>query len=155
MGVTWLRALLVLAASGVEGADFTLAPPYAITGLAGWEVMDGELEPPGLAAGYRFYVNPARPALYTVMRYRVRDEGTRPAPTEKFVWVERPGEPVPLRCFELVAPTPPRTDPSWREMRPGTEEYVREMRTVIAVLAARQRQEVERSEQAEKRAETR
>ena len=155
MRVRWLRALLVLAASSAEGADFTLAPPHAIAGLAGWEVMVGELEPPGLAAGYRFYVNPARPALYTVMRYRVRAEGTGAAPTEKFVWVERPGERVPLRCFEIVAPTPPQTESSWREMQPGTEEYVREMQTVVAVLGARQRQEAKRAEQAAKGAGTR
>ena len=77
---------------------------HAIAGLSGWELMAGELEPPGLAVGYRFYVNPARPALFTIMRYRVRATGTGKAPTEKFVWVERPGEPVPLRCFEVLAP---------------------------------------------------
>jgi hypothetical protein len=35
-------------------------------------------------------------------------------------------------------------------MRPGSDEYVREMGTVIAVLAARQRLEAERAETAEK-----
>jgi hypothetical protein len=152
MRSAWLRALLVLAATGVDGADFTLLPPHAIAGLAGWEVLAGELEPPGLAAGYRFYVNPARPALYTIMRYRLRAGGKGTAPTEKFVWVERPGEPVPLRCFEVVPPIPPGTKPSWREMRPGTQEYMREMQTVVAVLGARQRQEAKRAEQAAKEA---
>jgi hypothetical protein len=37
-------------------------------------------------------------------------------------------------------------------MRPGTEEYMREMQTVVAVLGARQRQEAKRAEQAAKEA---
>ena len=99
--------------------------------------MTGEVATPSLAGGYRFFVNPARPGLYSVMRYRLRAApGSDLVPAEKLLWVERPGEPVPLRCFELL-PAARAGTAAWREMEPGTPEYLVEMQTVIAVLAAR------------------
>jgi hypothetical protein len=122
-------------------ADFQAPPPHAILGLAAWEVVEGELASPQLSAGFRFYVNPERPALYSVMRYRVRSgDASVKAPTEKFLWVEHPGKAVPIRCFELLVPETAAGSPAkWREMVAGTGEYLREMQTVMAVLAQQRR----------------
>jgi hypothetical protein len=144
----WRSALLVLATARVDAADFTTPPPYAIAGFHEWEVVTGELVTPGVAGGYRFFVNPERRALYSVMRYRLRARpgSTEIAPAEKFLWVERPGEPVPMRCFELrpSGGSGSGTAAAWREMEPGTEEYLVEMQTVMAVLAARRRENSDR-----------
>src|SRR5262249_37640054 len=106
-------------------------------------VVSGELTAPELSGGFRFYVNPERPALYSVMRYRlrspahVRDE--KPA-TEKFFWVEHPGGPLPMRCFELLDSGAAGTTAEWRELLAGTPEYVNEVRTLISVLAEQNRE---------------
>jgi hypothetical protein len=140
MDAWWRAALLILASARMEAADFVAPPPVAIAGLHHWEVVAGELDTPRISAGYRFFVNPDRPALYSVMRYRVRTPaGSGPVPTERFLWVERPGEPVPLRCFELL-PGSSASPATWREIEPGTAEYFVEMQTVRVVLAARQRE---------------
>jgi hypothetical protein len=117
-------------------ADFAALPPQSIVGFATFQVLGGELASPRLNAGYRFYVDPARAALFTVMRYRLRATGSEGAPTEKFVWNERPGQRFPLRCFEWVEAT---SGGAWREMAPGSVAYSSEMRTLGLVLAEQNR----------------
>ena len=134
-GLAWLAFLL---ASASSAADFQAPPPHAIAGLAQWEVLAGELASSRLKAGYRFYVDPRRGALFTVMRYRLRAGEGVVAPTEKFVWNERPGDRVPLRCFEWVESS---GIGSWRELGPGSPAYLREMRTLLLVLSEQNRRD--------------
>jgi hypothetical protein len=125
-----LACLSLLVAPVVRAADFTAEPPFPIANFAAFEVLSGELVSPQLRAGYRFYVDPARAALFTVMRYRLRSSGRGEPLTEKFVWNERPGKPVPLRCFERME----GEGGSWREISAGSTAYEREMQTLLLVL---------------------
>lgn len=132
-GLAWLAVLL---ASRASAADFQAPPPEPIVGLAQWEVLAGELASPRLKAGYRFYVDPRRGALFSVMRYRLRAEEGVLAPTEKFVWNERPGDRVSLRCFEWIESTGAG---SWRELGAGSPAYRQEMQTLLLVLSEQNR----------------
>jgi len=134
--------LLLATASGVAAADFIAPPPHPIAGFANYEVFQGEVASPRLKAGYRFYVDPSRAALFTVMRYRVRAMGAEATPTEKFVWNERPG--VPLRCFEW---TEAGEGGAWRELGAGGADYLREMATLRQVLWAQNRDHQRRIEE--------
>ena len=132
-GLAFLALLLVSTASP---ADFQAPPPLPVSGIADWEVFAGELASPRLKAGYRFYVDPRRGALFTVMRYRLRAEPGTPAPTEKFVWNQRPGDRIPLRCFEWIEATGAG---SWRELGAGSPAYRQEMQTLLLVLSEQNR----------------
>jgi hypothetical protein len=128
-----LAVVLLAAAAGADEADFARAPPVAIVGFDDWRLLSGEVGATPLAFGYRFYLNPERPGIYSVMRYRLRSaQGGQPS-TEKFMWVERPGQRQPIRCFEL-GPGSGRAEKTWREMTPDSAEYQREMRILMAVL---------------------
>jgi hypothetical protein len=79
------------------------------------------------------------------MRYRVRRSGSPESPTEKFVWNERPGQRVPLRCFEWVETT--NGGGAWRELNSGEPAYDNEMATLLLVLSEQNRayrQQIER-----------
>jgi hypothetical protein len=128
-----LAVVLLAAAAGADEADFARAPPVAIAGFDDWRILSGEVGATPLAFGYRFYVNPQRPGIYSVMRYRLRTEKDGRKATEKFLWVERPGKREPMRCFEL-GPGSGGAEKTWREMTPDTAEYQREMRILMAVL---------------------
>jgi hypothetical protein len=141
-----LALLLVAASAGAEVDDFTQAPPEPLAGFVDWPFLSGELQTASLSFGYRFHVDPERPALYSVMRYRVRGAKGGLVPTEKFLWVERPGRAAPMRCFEL-RDAAGRQGAVWREMTPGTPEYVQELQTLMAVLA-HQNREMQRQLQA-------
>jgi hypothetical protein len=136
MRLVRLAILPLLLGPWAAAADFTALPPHPIVGFAGFQVFEGELVSPRLKAGYRFYVDPARAALFTVMRYRLRNSGPVESPTEKFVWNEKPGQRVPLRCFEWIEATSGGT---WREMDLGSAAYVSEMRTLGLVLVEQNR----------------
>ena len=131
-----LACLALLAGPWSPAADFAAPPPHPIAGFAGFEMFGGELVSPRLRAGYLFYVDPARGALFTVMRYRLRRSGREGLPTEKFVWNERPGQRVPLRCFEWVEA---RGGGAWRELGAGGVAYESEMMTLRVVLAEQNR----------------
>jgi hypothetical protein len=128
--------LALLSGPWASAADFLAPPPYPIAGFAAYEVFAGELSSPRLNAGYRFYVDPAHGALFKVMRYRLRAPSGGPAPTEKFVWNERPGQRVPLRCFERVEAAGGEV---WRELDPAEAAFGREMATLTLVLMEQNR----------------
>jgi hypothetical protein len=102
-------------------------------------MVAGEFENGHAAGSYRFYVGPRHPALYEVMRYRIAfrpplsEDESHNHPTEKLVWNRRPGAGVPLVCWERMEATD-GAPPYWRELSPGTPEYVHEMRVLIQVL---------------------
>ena len=131
--------LLLVGVARAGGQDFSAELPGGLRGFDDLELVAGVFETASLSAAFRFYVRPERPALYEVMRYRLRrlsgSEGA--GPTEKLVWYEHPGRREPLRCFERIEPGGDGAA-RWREMASGTAEYDAEMRTLIAVLSLHQ-----------------
>jgi hypothetical protein len=118
--------------------------PDATTRL-GWERMTGTALRPDIEVEYELFVNPARPGLFTITRYRMtrisRSGGSeeRIRETEKLVWNPDPGR-APLRVYELVTQRPwwllgLVQQRHWIEVRHGTPRYRDEMFTTIGVYA--------------------
>ena len=112
--------------------------------LAAWERADGEAEDGEQAVVYSLFVNPLRPGLYEVTRFRVdrleaRDgaRARRVKDTEKLIWNARPGTREPLVCYEKAAHRGWRTLGlrrwAWRRLAPGTAEYRSAMFTALRV----------------------
>lgn len=121
--------------------------PDALT-LAGWHRFAGRADMGDSATVvYELYVNPVRPALYEITRYRVTrttedGEGRRSAreETEKVLWNPVSTTRQPLRCFEWVGTRSWRTlwladKGEWRRIAPATPAYDSEMRKAIRVYA--------------------
>jgi hypothetical protein len=139
----WLIvALVLLGLAPASPQDvthrFSAVLPEGVDDISGWETVSGEFQTPVARGAYRFHINPRRPALYQVMRYRVEllapsnpIEKERIA-SERFAFVRRPGTTEPIKCWELQAPG---ADPRWRELRAGTAQYQLEMAMLMQVLA--------------------
>ncbi|HKC13997.1 MAG TPA: hypothetical protein VKI41_18380 [Vicinamibacteria bacterium] len=148
-GALFVLSLLAGAASdepatrGDRLTEFTSPAPEGVDNVSAWEVVEGRFENARAAGAYRFFVSPRRQALYQLMRYRVTfrapvsEEERQNRPTEKLVWNQHPGERVPLLCWERVVPTD-SAPAYWRELSPGSAEYVWEMRVLIQVLSLHQ-----------------
>jgi hypothetical protein len=140
-----LLALLAPASAKAQGLSRSLPPetPPAEE-LAAWERADGEAEDGEYVVVYALYVNPLRPGLYEVTRFRVDRLQGRPGAwtrrakdTEKLLWNARPGTREPLVCYERVARRGWRTlwlrRWAWRRLAPGTAEYRSAMFTALRV----------------------
>jgi hypothetical protein len=117
--------------------------------LGGWERVEGGGELDGLRAEYRFYVDPARPGLYRITKYRVATPvagaavavgAARAAETEKLLWNADPDRRAPLRCWERVKTRSWKTlwlwkAWRWRPLEPGSRRYRHEMGTAVRVYA--------------------
>jgi hypothetical protein len=102
--------------------------------LARWEQIWGEGGSDELKVVYRFYIDPARPALYRITQYRVTRSQADSAPvsdTEKLIWNAEPGSRAPLQCFERVR-TPGQAW-QWRRLEPDSHRYRIEMSTAMAI----------------------
>jgi hypothetical protein len=118
--------------------------PDAMT-IAGWARYAGEARMGDSSVVYELYVNPVRPALYEITRYRVTStaldaDGRRRTreETEKVLWNPATVPRQPLRCFEWVTDRTGKTvwlgEPGkWRQIAPATPAYDSEMRTAIQV----------------------
>ena len=140
----WLAAGLLLAA-GQEGAPplgpgagpFAPTLPAAVSDVSGWDIVTGEFETTAERGSYIFYVNPARKALYQLMRYRVElrnpesPEERRRGWAERVAFIPRPGVREPMLCWERLV----GAEPAWREVPSETPAYVLEMRVLMRVLA--------------------
>jgi len=140
-----LLALLAPACAATQALSRTLPReiPAAET-LAAWERADGEADDGEHVFVYELYVNPARPGLYEVTRFRVDGlEGAagarkrRAIDTEKLLWNARPGTREPLVCYERASRRGWRTlwlrRWTWRRLAPGTEQYRSAMFTALRV----------------------
>jgi hypothetical protein len=118
------------------------APPEET--LAAWERADGEAPDGDRVVVYALYVNPLRPGLYELTRFRVDRLEARPGArtrrvkdTEKLLWNARPGTREPLICYERAARRSWRTlwlrRWTWRRLAPGTAEYRSAMFTALRV----------------------
>jgi hypothetical protein len=138
LAIVLLVALASGLASGPDGDDgFARVLPRAVGDTSGWTTVTGEFETARARGAYLFSVNPRRQALYQLMRYRIEllapaneQERVRP-PAERVVYAPHPGQPEPLRCW---VHQPPGTRPAWREVHPGTPEYLLEMALLMRVL---------------------
>jgi hypothetical protein len=141
-----LLALLAPACATVSGLSRALpreVPPAET--LATWERADGQAEDGEQAVVvYELYVNPLRPGLYEVTRFRVDRLQRRPGPaarrraeTEKLLWNARPGTREPLVCYERAPHRGWQTlwlkRWRWRRLTPGTPDYQRAMFTALRV----------------------
>ena len=125
--------------------------PDGLPSMEGWEKItgDAELETPRVRVQYEFYVNPVRPGLYELIRYRV----TQPAGTagaddyparEKLQWQAGQKD---MRRFECGPGAEP-TDPCrWRELVQGSPDYHREMPVIIWLYGLHRRLLEERERQ--------
>ncbi len=131
-------AVLSIVATPLAVAHFARNVPTVVPSVEGWERIAGDFEfqKPRVAVQYEFYVNPARPAIYEVVRYRVTDlapppegsTGKVPYPaTEKLQW-DRDGR--DLRRFECVGGKA-ETNCVWQEMEKGGHDYVREVPVLL------------------------
>lgn len=137
-GVVALLAFVLFPAHHY-GGNFTPTLPEGVPAPVGWERIAGETHfgNPTVWVWYEFYVNPKRPALYQLVRYRIRtesgdDSDNRYEATEKLQW-QLFGTNT-LRRFEcrdreahlgIAAPC------QWRELPPDSAEYRREAQVVI------------------------
>lgn len=118
--------------------------PDAMT-IAGWDRFAGQAQMGDASVVYELYVNPVRPALYEITRYRLTSTARDPdgrrrsrQETEKVLWNPATGRREPLRCFEWVAKRTWKKlwlgDPGeWRPIKPSTPAYESEMRNAIRV----------------------
>jgi hypothetical protein len=118
--------------------------PDAVT-IAGWQRYAGQGRMGESNVVYELYVNPVRPALYEITRYRVtstaRDADGRTRSheeTEKVLWNPATVPRQPLHAFEWITKRTWKTlwlgDPGkWRKIEPSTPAYASEMRTAIQV----------------------
>ena len=118
--------------------------PDAAT-VAGWQRFAGQAQMGDATVVYELYVNPVRPALYEITRYRVTStaldtDGSRHSheQTEKVLWNPATVPPQPLRAFEWIAKKSwknlwPGSSGEWRRIEPSTPAYESEMRTAIQV----------------------
>jgi hypothetical protein len=138
-GCLALAAFLLLAGPASR-APFTESLPPALPDpvtLARWEQIRGEAGDAGSRVIYRFYVDPARRALYRITQYRVVSAKGL-AETEKLLWNEAPGSGTPLQCYERVAERHWTTlwlwkRWRWRSLEPGSQVYRREMMIAIRI----------------------
>ena len=133
-----LAAVLLLlgalrAAAQGETDAFAPALPDGIEDVSRWQIMTGDFDTLGARGEYRLYVNPARSAMYQLMRYRVRAprgrndrragtrgrraRGLRPAPRipqPMALWERAP--PEPARPGSRSQPGPTRTTWRWESL---------------------------------------
>jgi hypothetical protein len=130
-----LGALRAAAQAGI--GDFAPTLPDGIGDVSRWQLVTGDFDTRRARGEYRFYVNPARTAMYQLMRYRVQllegatDEERRRGPAERVAFVRQPGAREPMALWERQ---PPGADPAWREIVAGTSAYRLEMGVLMRVL---------------------
>ena len=135
-------ALLLAALPLWPGSSFPGPLPDGMPRLQTWEKFSGEalLGDPGLRVRYELYVNPKRPAVYELVRYRVsRADGvaTDEHPgLEKVQWHAGTNDFRRFACDPDVAPARPC---SWRRMRPETAEFAREVPMIVWIYGAHRR----------------
>jgi hypothetical protein len=125
------------AAAQEAGPAYAPSLPDGVGDVSRWELVTGEFETATARGSYRFYVNPARRAMYQLMRYRVDILEPWPAvrerhgDAERVAFVRLPGSREPMLFW---ARHPPGTDPAWRAIAADSDEYRAELGVLMAVL---------------------
>jgi hypothetical protein len=123
--------------------------PDSVT-VGGWDKFAGKANMAEASVVYELYVNPIRPALYEITRYRLTTSTTgsdgrtrRQEETEKVLWNPASGSGEPLLAFEWIARRTWRTlwlastKGEWRRMDPASPDYRSAMKTAINVYVVR------------------
>lgn len=142
-------SLLVLALVPLQGVlPFAATLPAGLPSMQGWEKITGEvvLDNPRLRVQYEFFVNPVRPGLYELIRYRVTlPDGPAGAgdypPLEKLQWQAGQRD---LRRFECGPRPEPGAPCQWRELVQGSAEYHREVSVILWLYGVHRRLLLER-----------
>jgi hypothetical protein len=140
-----LRVAVALVLLGALGAaaqdrdgDFASGLPDGIMDVSRWQIVTGDFDSAAVRGEYRFYVNPARAAMYQLMRYRVQllgattGEERRRSGAERVAYVRQPGVREPMLFWERE---PAGVTPAWRSIGAGTDEYRMEIGVLLRVLA--------------------
>jgi hypothetical protein len=121
---------------------FNAPMPDGTPPIGSWEKVAGDtvVGKPELRVQYEFYVNPRRPGLYELIRYRVsRADGSATAThpgLEKVQWHAGTNDFQRFECGPgKDGPAPCR----WRWMRPGSDEHQREVPTILWVYGVHSR----------------
>ena len=121
-----------------DHASFSAALPGDVGDVSTWTVVSGDFDTVRARGGYRFYVNPARQAMYQLMRYDVQlldprsDLERDRRPGERVVFAAHPGTAEPLLCWSKERGPASR---AWLRVPAGTDAYRLEMMTLMQVLA--------------------
>jgi hypothetical protein len=116
--------------------EFASSLPVLSLPIDSWLTTQGAFERRGMKGAYLFYVNPRRPALFQLMRYRLSyvapasDHERQREATERVVFNADPERRVPLQAWVRSASEPS----GWRALVHGTDEYRAEMGYLIRVL---------------------
>lgn len=116
-----------------SGGRFSPQLPPGLPDVSRWETSSGsvELESPPTRLEYQLYVAPARPAVYSVTRYRFTPKSVRQPAHEKLQW-DRNG--LDVRRYECVPDSPARTIPCrWEELLRGSAAYNQELLPLLSV----------------------
>jgi hypothetical protein len=134
-------ALLVAVGAPAAGAEepdgFAATLPVAVGDVSSWLIVTGSFESAAAHGSYRLYVNPARSAIYQLMRYRIELVGgateleRRRGSAERVAFIPRPGAHQPMLCWERTS----GAEPAWRAIAPATPEYRLEMGVLMRMLA--------------------
>jgi hypothetical protein len=136
-----VTTVLLAVAAGAVAQDrdpgFASTLPAAIGDVSGWEVVTGDFETARMRGSYRFYVNPARQAMYQLMRYRVellgqKEDAARWSSGERVAFVQHPG--THDRMLVWVH-EPTGIGSEWRPLVADTDEYKVELGVLLRVLA--------------------
>jgi hypothetical protein len=118
-------------------ASFGAALPGDVGDVSAWTVVSGDFDTVRVRGAYRFYVNPARQAMYQLMRYDVQlldprsDLERDRRPGERVVFAAHPGTAEPLLCWSKERGPGSR---AWLPVPAGTDAYRLEMMTLMQVL---------------------
>ena len=111
----------------------------------------------GLRVSYELYVEPSRPLLYAITRYRVSPGRGAADQNEVLIWNAQPGTREPLLCFERVLQPPVKEGAmatvEWVAVPHGSQDYRNAMQTAVRVYFAYQAVVREQAAEAERRGE--
>ncbi len=141
MRLALATGLLLGAAARAAGQDpdagFAPTLPATVGDVSRWEVVTGDFETARMRGSYRFYVNPARQAMYQLMRYRVEllgepGEEHRRSAGERVAFAQHPGLPEPMLMWARDATG---AGPEWRPIAAESDEYKIEIGVIMRLLA--------------------
>jgi hypothetical protein len=142
MRLTRAAAFLLVAAARATGHEpdrgFASTLPAAVGDVSDWEVVTGDFATAQMRGSYRLYVNPARLAMYQLMRYQVEllgqaGNGDPRASGERVAFIQRPGTAEPMLLWARDATV---IGTAWRAIAADRIEYRAEMGILIRVLGS-------------------
>jgi hypothetical protein len=136
-------ALACASSRGLRPLSETLPSGVPTTeARAAWQRISGDYEAGNDHVRYALFVDPRQPLLFRITQFRVTRRGVggsgphREDAAETVIWNETPGQRVPLKCFEEERPAagqPAARSVSWRDVTPGSPQFVDSMRRAMEI----------------------